>query len=298
MWAAAAAAPTAEAPIFSTATPMPASAHAASASHSAAPSPACSIISATDRSSGSVARWASQSAVVTTVSLPDEMAVWRRSPRRVPSALTTRLPLWETSPTCPGCIGASASPQSAAREWSEMSPSQLGPQTGSECRSAAARSSASRVALPASRKPAREDDRSAAPSAPASSMTAGTFAAGTATTTASGAAGRSDSVGKHSNPWTDERPGLTAHTSPSNPAAPEVDQGLGAVRLPALGRAHDGDRSRVEEPREVHRQWSVRSTPRRSSARATIRRWISLVPSQIRSTRSSRRKRSATLVRR
>ena len=52
----------------------------------------------------------------------------------------------------------------------------------------------------------------------------------------------------------------------------------------------------MEEPVEV--QWIVRSTPRRSSARATISRWISLVPSQIRSTRSSRRKRSATLERR
>ena len=54
--------------------------------------------------SGSVARWASQSAVLTTVSFPDEIAVWRRSPRRVASALTTRLPLCEISPTCPGSI--------------------------------------------------------------------------------------------------------------------------------------------------------------------------------------------------
>ena len=130
VWAAAAAAPTADAPTFSTATPIPASAHAASASHSAAPSPASSTSSATERSSGSVARWASQSAVLTTVSFPDEIAVWRRSPRRVASALTTRLPLCEISPTCPGSIRFSASPQSAAREWSATSPSQFGPQTG------------------------------------------------------------------------------------------------------------------------------------------------------------------------
>jgi len=39
------------------------------------------------------------------------------------------------------------------------------------------------------------------------------------------------------------------------------------------------------------------STPRRSSPRATISRWISLVPSQMRSTRSSRRNRSAVFVR-
>src|SRR5438093_564809 len=36
----------------------------------------------------------------------------------------------------------------------------------------------------------------------------------------------------------------------------------------------------------------MRSTPRRSSPRAMMSRWISEVPSQIRSTRSSRRKRS------
>ncbi len=39
---------------------------------------------------------------------------------------------------------------------------------------------------------------------------------------------------------------------------------------------------------------TTRSTPRFSSARAMIRRWISDVPSQIRSTRSSRKNRSAS----
>ena len=42
---------------------------------------------------------------------------------------------------------------------------------------------------------------------------------------------------------------------------------------------------------------SIRSTPRRSSPRAMMSRWISEVPSQIRSTRSSRRNRSAADVR-
>ena len=42
---------------------------------------------------------------------------------------------------------------------------------------------------------------------------------------------------------------------------------------------------------------SMRSTPRFSRPRATISRWISDVPSQMRSTRSSRRNRSATFVR-
>ena len=79
----------------------------------------------------------------------------------------------------------------------------------------------------------------------------------------------------------------------------EVDKGLVAVAARPFGGAYDGDRGRSEEALEaaVH-QWIVASTPRRSSARAMIRRWISLVPSQIRSTRSSRRNRSATLLRR
>ena len=82
---------------------------------------------------------ATQSAVVTTASLPHEIAVWRRSPRRVASALTTRLPLWETSATWPGGAGDErVAPQRRAR-CSAISPSQFGPHTGSACRAAAAR---------------------------------------------------------------------------------------------------------------------------------------------------------------
>ena len=134
--AAAAAAPTADAPTFSTATPMPASAHAASASHSRAPSPVV-LDEQRDRPHLRLGREVLEpvGACVTTVSFPDEIAVWSRSPRRVASALTTRLPLCETSATCPGSTRRSASPHSAAREWSATSPSQFGPQTGSECRS-------------------------------------------------------------------------------------------------------------------------------------------------------------------
>ena len=262
MWAAAAAAPTADAPTFSTATPMPASAHAASASHSAAPSPASSTSSATDRTSGSVARWASQSAVLTTVSFPDEIAVWRRSPRRVASALTTRLPLCETSPTCPGSTGFSASPHSAAREWSATSPSQFGPQTGKACRRAAARSSASSVA-PAggasvataeetagdgaetrapSRKPAAKTTAPPHPIAPASSIRPGTVGAGVAMTTASGADGRSASDGKQGKPWASARFGLTPQTSPPKPAVRRFSERLAAVLVAVVGGAHDRDR--------------------------------------------------------
>ena len=99
-----------------------------------------------------------------TASLPHEIAVCRRSPRRVASALTTRLPLWETSATCPGSGAASASPHIAAREWSEISPSQFGPQTGSECR---ARGLAQRVLERDARRrlaePRGEDHGAAAP---------------------------------------------------------------------------------------------------------------------------------------
>ena len=143
VWAAADAAPRADAPTFSTATPTPSSAHTASASHSRVPSPSASISSAIERTPGSRARCSTQSGVVTTASLPLEIAVCSRNPRRVASALTTRLPLCETSATCPGWGAASASPHSAARECSAMSPSQFGPQTGSECRRAASRREAS-----------------------------------------------------------------------------------------------------------------------------------------------------------
>ena len=79
-----------------------------------------------------------------------------------------------------------------------------------------------------------------------------------------------------------------------------------AVGAGAVGRADHGDRPRAQQRPQVegrrHRRLSGQrrtfATPRRSSERATMSRWISLVPSQMRSTRSSRRKRSATLSRR
>ena len=60
---------------------------------------------------------------------------------------------------------------------------------------------------------------------------------------------------------------------------PEVDRSRG------LARSRRGRRWL----RDRHGHPTTRSTPRRSSERAMIRRWISLVPSQMRSTRSSRR---------
>ena len=79
-------------------------------------------------------------------------------------------------------------------------------------------------------------------------------------------------------------------------------------------RADDRDRGRVEDRPQVDGAVvargggrvdllgagghpTTRSTPRFSRARAMIRRWISDVPSQMRSTRSSRKNRSAAVSR-
>ena len=213
------------------------------------------------------------------------------------SAFTATLPLCDTSATAPGSSGASASPHIAAPVGTATIPFPFGPQTGSEWRAATSRRrrscSAPRAISP---KPAPYTTAPPQPSAPASSSTSGTAAAGIPTTTASGTSGRSDSEGKHSNPCADDRVGLHAPDRPGEAGAAQVEERLARVRVVALARPDDGDASRPQQPAELH-QCSVRSTPRRSSARAMISRWISLVPSQMRSTRSSRKNRSATLVR-
>ena len=63
-----------------------------------------------------------------------------------------------------------------------------------------------------------------------------------------------------------------------------------------VGQPHGAEVERGVQRRGRH-ECRIRSTPRRSRPRAMISRWISDVPSQIRSTRSSRRNRSATFVR-
>ena len=128
--AAAALAPAAEAPIFRTATPMPASMHVASASHRRAPSPSASRNSATERTPSLWARARSQSVASTTAWLPHDTTVCRRRPRPAASALTATLPLCEISATGPGSRGTKASPHSAARACRATIPSQLGPHTG------------------------------------------------------------------------------------------------------------------------------------------------------------------------
>ena len=79
--------------------------------------------------------------------------------------------------------------------------------------------------------------------------------------------------------------------------AQQADREPSAPLHAVVGGADQRDRARLEQRRQVSHAPSIRSTPRFSRPRATISRWISDVPSQMRSTRSSRRNRSATLVR-
>lgn len=142
-----------------------------------------------------------------------------RSPRREASAFTPTLPLWVTIATAPGSTpAATSSPHSGARAQSAATPFPFGPQTGSSCRSAAARRSACSATPPGtSAKPAEITIAPPQPRSPAASSTPGTEGAGIATTTASTGSGRSATVGTHVRPMTSARRGLTPHTGPAKP---------------------------------------------------------------------------------
>ena len=128
----------------------------------------------------------------------------------------------------------------------------------------------------------------------------GDAAAGVATTTASGAVSeplRRLGQGREAG----EAVRLGATGVHPDEAAVETCEHQIAHRLPAVGRralggADHDDAARGEQATEVH-QVSMVVTPRFSSARATMIRWISDEPSQMRSTRSSRQYRSAAVVR-
>ena len=219
-------------PTFSTATPMPASAHAASASHSArAVAGVLDAAARPSRTSGSRREVASQSAVVTHRLVPgrdrgvqaqpaaggervdDEVAALGDQRRRAPAraALERVAPQRGAGVERDEAVAVRAAdgervPEGRARDSSRL----------------AARGSARALA-----EAGREDDRSSAPqrSAPRRSGR-GRAAAGIATTTASGADGRSASDGKHGKPWADARFGLTPQTSPSKPARRRLTQRL------------------------------------------------------------------------
>ena len=216
-----------------------------------------------------------------------------------PSALTATLPLCETSATGPASRGATVSPHSAARSCSATIPLPLGPHTGSSWRAAAARSASCRRAPSrASPKPAANTTAPPQPRAPASSITSGTPAAGIATTTASRRLGQVGQRRARTHAVHARRVGLTRADAA---AEAEPPRGCAAPRRRRRRAGSVAPTTAIERGAQQRRrgpcQCSTRSTPRRSSARATIRRWISLVPSQMRSTRSSRQKRSATFVR-
>ena len=97
-----------------------------------------------------------------------------------------------------------------------MIPLQLGPQTGSPPPSAISASSRSSGSLAStSPKPAERTMAPPQPRSIASARTAGTPAAGIATTTASTGSGRSSRLGTQGRPSTSSRFGLTPQTSPS-----------------------------------------------------------------------------------
>ena len=204
---------------MSTATPIPRSAHSPSADASLAPSPSASRNIATEPTPSASASAASQSLAPSTAWLPVETRVWKSIPRLEPIALTATLPLCETIATRPGRSLGTESPQSGARPWTATTPFPFGPQTGKSASSAIRASSASSP-RPASisPKPAANAITPPQPRAIESPTTAGTFAAGIATTTASTGSGSSSTLGTHSRPWTSVRVGWTPQTAPSYPA--------------------------------------------------------------------------------
>ena len=309
-------APAAEAPTLSTATPIPRSAQAASASASFAPSPSDSRNRATEPTPSRSASAASQSLASQTAWLPVETTVCQRMPRREPSALTPTLPLWVTIATRPGSQRPDrVAPDRRAASATATIPLPFGPQTGSPAASAirAQLGLDGRGPDSTSPKPAAKHDAPPQPrSATVARSAAATPAAGIATTTRvdrlgqvgdrrarSGARAPRSRFGftPQTGPRTRPARGCEARCrrrSPGRSVAPTTATDRGAssgrqVQLDAASRIGGGERTA---------QWRIRSTPRRSSPRATISRWISLVPSQIRSTRSSRSSRSATFERR
>ena len=202
-----------------TATPISRSAQPASARARSAPSPSSSRNSAIERTPSSAATASIQSAAEITAWFPVETTVWKPIPRRIPRALTAMLPLWLISATPPSWSRSTESPQSGARDPTETTPLQFGPQTGRPPSRAIAVSSRS-SSRPASISP-NPAERTIAPPQPrsiASERTAATPAAGIATTTASTGSGRSPTLGTQGRPWTRSRFGLIPQTSPSNPA--------------------------------------------------------------------------------
>ena len=233
--------------------------------------------------------------------LPHETTVCSRSPRRDASALTATLPLCghERDRARPARRDHVA-PQRRARGERRRSRCRSGPHTGRSCaargRGQRGLSRRRRARLGEARR--RTPRRRRSPSAPACSTTVGAPPPGRRPRPRRAPpAGRASDGHARGRRARCARPGLTAYTAPVEAEPAQVEQRLAAVgsRAARWRRRRRPSAGRSRRVRSISA--APRSTPRRSSERATISRWISLVPSQMRSTRSSRQKRSATFVR-
>ncbi len=203
-------------------------------------------------------------------------------------------------------------PRAGARGPTEMIPLQLGPQTGSprpRAISASSRSSGSLAST--SPKPAERTMAPPQPRSIASASTAATPAAGIADDHRVHRLGQLEEARHAGTPehlvaLRVDPPDLALVAGRRDVPQDVVAVGTGRGRWPRPRRPSGGGGAasgpvpfvfRTWQPGRAAAQRRIGPTPRRSRPRATISRWISLVPSQIRSTRSSRRKRSATLER-
>ena len=248
--------------------------------------------------SSSRASAAIHSAGSTATELPHETTVWKRMPRLRRQRVHRHVAALRHERHGPRLERrAGCRPTSPRRECSATIPLPFGPHTGSECRAAASRSRRSCSAPSAtSPKPAPYTTAPPQPSAPASSTTSGTRRPGCPPPPRRAPPAARTATGSRGSRAPRRASGCTPQTGPANPAARRFRSVSPAYESSRSLAPDHRDAARPQQPAEVH-QCSVRSTPRRSSARAMISRWISLVPSQMRSTRSSRKKRSATLVR-
>ncbi len=295
--AAAAAAPAVDSPAFSTATPTPRSAHSASASHISAPSPSASRYSAIERTASSRASAAIHSAGSTATELPHEITVWKRMPRLRRQCVHGHVAALRHERHGPRLEGAQrVAPHRRARVQRH---DPVPVRAADRKRMARRRLAQPELVIHAERDlaEARAIHHRATAAERAGLLHDLRHASG-------GDAhhhrvGWLGQLGERREARKAVRLGAVRIDAPDRSGKArraQVQERLARVRVVALACAYHRDAARPQQPGEVH-QCSVRSTPRRSRARAMISRWISLVPSQMRSTRSSRKKRSATLVR-
>ena len=236
-------------PTFSTATRTPRSAQRASASARRSPSPSSSRNIATERTPVALADRRQPVAGV------EHRLVAGGEDRVVadPAARAERVD---------GDVAALGDHRHAARAPAERPsrPTSAPASRPRRCRSRSGRTAAARRPAPPRGAPApararlrsrrnrpRARPRRRSRGRPRRAITAGTPAAGIATTTASTGSGRSVTEGTQGRPCTSVRRGFTPQTSPSKPGAGQVAQHDVAVGArPVVGTDH-GDRARLEQ---------------------------------------------------